>query len=124
MTTLIDANIIIRFFVSDNQAQFEKTKLIFLRISNNSLQVEILDAVLMEVYFVLTKQYGINKSKIISKLKDILIMPGIVGDKHISIKALDMVQSHIIDYVNAVICAKSALQGFDKISFDKKVIEC
>ncbi len=124
MSVLIDTNIIVRFFVGGNPVHIKKSKDIFSQIENNALKVEILDAVIMECLFVLIKTYQLNPENIMTDLKNILAMSGVVGDKHISIEALNIMQSRSIDYVDALICAKHKLQGYDKISFDKKVIEC
>lgn len=124
MTTLIDTNIIVRLFVGGSLSHVEKSKEILTKVENNRLQVEILDTVIMECLFILVKTYGLNQADIAADLKNILMMPGIVGDKHISFEALNVMQSQNIDYVDALICAKHHLQGYEKISFDKKVIAC
>ncbi|SMN00999.1 hypothetical protein SPONN_2077 [uncultured Candidatus Thioglobus sp.] len=120
MTALIDANVIIRFSLDDHPVLSKKSNEIFSEIKDNTLQVEILDSVLMEVFFVLNKTYKIDREKVLIFLKRIIAFSGIVGDKHISLEALNVMQTHNIDYVDALICAKHHLQGYEKISFDNE----
>lgn len=124
MVSLIDTNIIVRFLVKDNEEQFVISKDIFQQIQEGTLKVEILSEVLMEVLFVMIKVYKIPKSKVIEKLKSLLLLDGVVNDdKGICIDALNLMQHKNIDYVDALICTKNVLQGYGKISFDKDVMK-
>lgn len=119
MVYLIDANIIIRFLVGDHQGYLEKSIKIFKDIEQVKMQVEILDGVLMEVFFVLTKFYKLPKKSVINDLKTILSLNGVVNtDKTILFETLSLIENKNIDFVDALICAKSKLQGYKKLSFD------
>lgn len=124
MVSLIDTNIIIRFLVGDHEGHLEISKKIFMQIQDATLQVEILSEVLMEVLFVVIKQYQVPKAIAIEKLKGILMLEGVVNsDKMILIETLNMFLDKNIDYVDALICTKSKLEGYGKISFDKDVMK-
>jgi len=124
MVSLIDANIIVRFLVKDNEEQFVISKDIFQQIQQGTLKVEILSEVLMEVLFIMMKVYKIPKGIVIEKLKSLLLLDGVVNDdKGICIDALNLMQNKNIDYVDALICTKNVLQGYGKISFDKDVMK-
>jgi len=123
MVSLIDTNVIIRFLVGDHAEHLVKSKTIFQQIQDNTLQVEILSEVLMEVLFVVTKRYKVPKDVAIEKLKSILLLEGVVNhDKMILIHTLDMVENKNIDFVDALIYTKSKMQNYGKISFDKDVM--
>lgn len=125
MVYLIDANVIIRFLVGDSEEHLAKSREIFRRIEDGSLQVEILEVVMMEVYFVLTKFYNLPQKEVIDDLKTILALEGVVNsDKVILFETLTLVRERNIDFVDALICAKSRLQGFRKLSFDNDVDRC
>ena len=125
MVYLIDANVIIRFLVGDNEEHLTKSREIFRQIENGSLQVEILDVVMMEIFFVLTKFYKFPPKEVIDDLKTILALEGVVnGDKVILFETLTLVRERNIDFVDALICAKSRLQGYGKLSFDSDVDRC
>jgi len=123
MVSLIDTNVIIRFLVGDHEEHLEQSKKIFTQIQDGILQVEILSEVLMEVLFVVVKQYKVPKAITIEKLKGILLLEGVVNsDKMILLETLNMFLDKNIDYVDALICTKAKLEGYGKISFDKDVM--
>ena len=124
MVYLIDANVIIRFLIGDNKEHLEKAVKIFTQIEQKSIEVEILPSVLMEVYFVLTKFYKIDRKDVIKDLKQILALRGVVGDKALLIEALNIVDNRNIDFVDALICAKSNLYGYKKIGLNKDLKKC
>ena len=125
MVYLLDANVIIRFLIGDNEEFLTQSISIFNNIENASLEVEILESVLMEVFFVLTKFYQLPKKEVINDLKAILALNGVVNsNKAILIEALTLIEHKNIDFVDALICAKSKLQGYKKLSFDKDVKKC
>lgn len=125
MVYLLDTNIIIRFLVGDHQEHLAKSIEYFKEIESAKLQVEILDGVLMEAFFVLTKFYKLPKDEIINDLKIILALNGVVNsNKPILYETLNIIEVKNIDFVDALICAKSKLQGFSKLSFDKDLKKC
>ena len=125
MVYLLDTNVIIRFLVGDHLEHLEKSRIIFKDIETAKVQVEILEGVLMEAFFVLTKFYKIPKNDVINDLKTILNFNGVVNsNKTILYEALNIIENRNIDFVDALICAKSKLQGFGKLSFDEDVKRC
>ena len=121
MVYLIDTNVIIRFLVGDHPEHLEIATEIFTKIESGDYEVEILESVIMEVLFVLVKFYKLPKSEVIEDLKKIIAFRGVVGDKVLLIETLNIVDNKNIDFVDALICAKSKLQGYGKLSFDKDV---
>lgn len=125
MIFLLDTNIIIRFLIGDDKEHLAKSTEIFHQIERGSLEVEILSGVLMEAFFVLSKFYKIPKTEVISDLKTILSLEGVVNrDKVILFEALSLIENKNIDFVDALICAKCKLQNYDKLSFDKDLSKC
>ena len=121
MTYLIDTNVIIRFLVGDHPEHLAIATEIFIKIEQGEYEVEILESVMMEVLFVLTKFYKLPKVEVIEDLKKIIALRGAVGDKVLLIETLNIIETKNIDFVDALICAKSRLQGYGKLSFDKDV---
>jgi len=121
MVSLIDTNIIIRFLVSDHEEHLAMATEIFTKVENAEIEVEILEAVMMEALFVLIKFYKLPKSEVIADLKRIIALRGVVGEKVLLIETLNIVEEKNVDFVDALICAKSRLQGYGKLSFDKDV---
>lgn len=124
MATLIDTNIIIRFLIGDHKEHPVESTRIFEEIESGNLQVEILDVVLMEVLFVLTKFYDLPKAEVVTDLKAILAMEGVINsNKVILFEALSLFVDKNVDFVDALICTKSKLQGYEWLSFDRDVIK-
>lgn len=125
MVYLLDTNIIIRFLVGDHEEFLAQSRDYFRQIEKGELQVEILEGVLMEAFFVLTKFYKLPKEEIIEDLKTILALQGVINsDKVILFETLTVIQNKNIDFIDALICAKSRLQNYGKLSFDKDVERC
>lgn len=122
---LIDANIIVRFLTADHEEQFQKAKEILLKLESREIEAEILDGVLAEVYFVLTKVYRLPKQSVTLDLKTLLSLDGVVGDnKIILFEALSILEHKNIDFIDALICAKVRLQNYKPLSFDNDVKKC
>jgi len=121
MVYLIDTNIIIRFLVGDNSEHLQIATDIFTKVENGEIEVEILDSVIMEALFVLIKFYKLPKVEVIQDLKRLVALRGVVGDKVVLIETLNIVDSKNIDFVDALICAKSNLFGYGKLSFDNDI---
>jgi len=125
MVYLLDTSIIIRFLVGDNEEHLKKSTEYFKQIELGSMKVEILSDVLMEAFFVLTKFYKLPKIEVISDLKTILSLEGVVNkDKVILFEALSIIENKNIDFVDALICAKCKLQNYEKLSFEKDLNKC
>jgi predicted nucleic-acid-binding protein len=125
MVYLLDTNIIIRFLTGDNEKFLEQSIIYFKDIEKGSLQVEILEGVLMEAFFVLTKFYKLPKNEVIQDLKTILALDGVVNHNKIILhEALNIIENKNVDFVDALICAKSNLQNYGKLSFDSDVKKC
>ena len=125
MVYLLDTNIIIRYLTGDNEEFLKKSIEYFKDIETAKIKVEILEIVLMEAFFVLTKFYKLPKKDVILDLKTILSLDGVVNsNKIILYEALSIVENKNIDFVDALICTKSKLQGYGKLSFDNDVKKC
>ncbi|MDD3054810.1 MAG: PIN domain-containing protein [Aliarcobacter sp.] len=125
MVYLLDTNIIIRFLVGENEKFLEQSTEYFNQIETGALEVEILSEVLMEAFFVLTKFYKLPKNEVISDLKTIISLEGVVNkNKIILFEALNIIENKNIDFVDALICAKCKLQNYNKLSFDSDLKNC
>ena len=125
MVALIDTNTIVRFLVGDHEDYLIESTKIFESIESRKIEVEILDTVIMEVLFVMIKYYKLSKADVVNDLKSILVMEGIVNtNKVILVEALSVYLDKNIDFVDALICVKNKIQGYDWISFDSDIKKC
>jgi predicted nucleic-acid-binding protein len=124
MVYLIDANVIIRFLVQEENELYTKSVQILQDVEKGKLKIEILNEVVMEVIFIMTKYYKVPLPDIVNDLKALLLLEGVVNkDKYIVIDTLMLMQYKKIDFVDALICSKSKLQGYGKINFDNDVMK-
>ena len=124
MVYLIDTNIIIRFLVGDHEEHLKIATEIFTKIENAQIKAEILDSVLMEAYFVLVKFYKLPKNEVLEDLKKLIALKGITGDKILLLETLNILLNKNIDFVDSLICAKSKLYSYEKLSFDNDLKKC
>ena len=122
MATLIDTNIIIRYLVGDHAEFLEESTALFKQVESGNTEIIILDSVVMEAFFVMTKFYQLPREEVIADLKTILFFPGVINvDKIQIIEALNIVLYKNLDFVDALLCVKSKLYGWHLYSFDKKL---
>ena len=115
---VLDANYILRFLVKDNDKMYEIAKE---AIKNNDCFID--NEVLAEVVFVLIKVYNTSKSDIKDTLVRFLSFENIVlHNKPTIIKALELFEEKNIDFVDAILCAKS--KKYEIKTFDKKLNKC
>jgi predicted nucleic-acid-binding protein len=115
---LLDANYILRFLLKDNTLMYEEAKN---SITNN--QCEVLSEVLAEVVFVLLKVYKVPKVDIQQILSRFIQSDNIIlFDKSNMLQSLKLFQSKNIDFVDAILCAKS--KNYEVKTFDKKLQKC
>lgn len=125
MPYLIDTNIIIRFLVGDHAEHLTQSSAIFDRVEKCEIEVLILESVVMEAFFVLTKFYKFPKDEVINDLKRILSLEGVINDdKLILFETLSIIENKNVDFVDALLCARARLQGLEILSFDKDIKKC
>lgn len=122
---LLDANVIIRFLVRDDELLYEKSLEIMKEIEEGRKEALLLDFILAEIIYVLKRIYKIDKTKITNVLKKILLNDHFYTDnKLVTFEALDIYANKNIDFADAMLCAKKNLEGFEIVSFDKDIRKC
>jgi predicted nucleic-acid-binding protein len=120
--SLPDTNTIIRYLVKDDLALYSKAKDFFDRVKNGSVKAVILESVIAECIYVLTKIYKVPKEKAAGSLIDILRYKGIANnDKRELIHALTLFSEQGIDIVDCILYAKAASSDAHLFSFDEEL---
>ncbi len=120
--SLPDANIIVRYLVKDNITLYTKAKDFFDKVRDGSEKAVILESVIAECIYVLTKIYQVPKDKASNSLIDILHYKGIANDDQKElIRALTLFLQRGIDIVDCILCAKAAGSGDNLFSFDEEL---
>ena len=115
---VLDTNYILRFLIKDNDEMYEIAKE---AIKNNDCFID--NEVLAEVVSVLMKVYNTSKSDIKNTLVKFLSFKNIIlNSKPTILKALKLFDEKNIDFVDAILCAKS--KKYEVKTFDKKLNKC
>jgi predicted nucleic-acid-binding protein len=125
---LPDTNIIIRYLVNDNAILHAKAKAFFDKVKNGNEKAVILESVIAECIYVLTKIYKVPRQKAADSLVDILHYKGIANDDQKElIRALILFSERDIDIVDCILIAKALNSGDCLFSFDEeicKIVKC
>jgi len=120
---VVDANVILRYLLEDNELFFEKSKILFDKALKGEIEIIVKQIILAEVVYVLEKVYKVSKEEISEVLIEFLLSKGIkIENKEISIKALNIYKNKNIDFSDAILCAMS--DKFQIKTFDKKLNKC
>ncbi len=119
----IDANIVIRYLLKDNEELFNISEKFFNEVFNDEKVCYIFQVVLAEIIYVLTKFYKIDKIEVIKVLEEFLGHKNIkIQDKEIIFKSLQIFKMKNLDFVDSLLCAYN--QNMKIFSFDKKLNQC
>jgi len=122
MTYLADTNVILRYLLNDEPRQFKEADEFFEKVRTGGIRLVILESVLVECVYVLTKFYKIPKNMVSENLAGILHYKGIGNkDRKDLIEALKLYSEKNIDIVDCILLARSKISGFTLFSFDGKV---
>jgi predicted nucleic-acid-binding protein len=115
--TRIDANVILRFLLADNEEMFKISK----EIMHENIYIS--NEVLAEVIYVLEKFYKFKRGIIFDKLYKLIGLKNIFNyDKQFLLKALEIYGTSNLDFVDCLLCAFSEID--DIVTFDKKLLKC
>jgi predicted nucleic-acid-binding protein len=119
LRSLPDANILIRYLTRDDEPLYVKAKAFFDQVKEGSTRAVILESVIAESVYVLTKIYKVPKNRAAESLIDILHYKGIANpDQKQLIRALTLFYERNLDIVDCILCVKSAYPNTSLFSFD------
>ena len=112
---LIDANVILRFILRDNEEMYRRS------VQGISEGAFTLPEVIAEVvYYVLTKPYGIDRSGVCDSLITVLRFVHI-DNKAALLEAISIYRESSLDFVDCILIGRNRVLGDDVFSFDKKL---
>lgn len=110
VNSLPDTNAIVRYLVKDEPNLFKRAKDFFDQVKSGSEKAIILESVIAECIYVLTKIYKVPKEKAADSLIDILHYKGVINeDRDELIAAVNAFANSGLDIVDCILWAK--LQG-------------
>lgn len=118
----IDTNILVRFLVRDDEAQFEKARKLIRREISAGRRVFVNQLVLMETEWVLRSRYAVPKNQIIGTISGLLDASDVQFEDEPAIEeALFMWKDATADFADCLIGAKNRRMGCRATaSFDVK----
>jgi predicted nucleic acid-binding protein len=118
-----DTNVIVRYLVRDNERFYERAKSFFDKVKDGGEKAIVLESVVAECIYVLTKIYKVPRKKSADSIRDILCYKGIVnGDQKDLVHALTLFSESNLDIVDCILAAKAASGGDKLFTFDEELI--
>lgn len=118
-----DTNVIIRYLLRDVEAQYAEAEAFFEAVRLGKKQAVILESVLVECLYILTKFYQVPRREAADALAGLLHYKGTVvaGNSDCLHEALVLFGSGALDPVDCLVVAHGRQQGLPVVSFDKKL---
>ncbi len=117
--SLPDTNAIVRYLVGDDHLQHVKAKEFFDKVKQGGAKAVILESVITECIYVLTKIYKVPRDRAAGSLIDLLRYKGIANDDQQElIRALTLFSDQGLDIVDCILCSKAASSGDHLFTFD------
>jgi predicted nucleic-acid-binding protein len=117
--SLPDTNTIVRYLIADDPTLHAKAKSFFDRVKDGSVRAVILESVIAECIYVLTKIYNVPRDRAAGSLTDVLRYKGISNDdQHELIGALSLFSERALDIVDCILCAKAVASRHHLFTFD------
>lgn len=117
--SLPDTNTIVRYLVADDAALHAKAKDFFDKVKHGSVKAVILESVIAECIYALTKIYKVPRDRAARSLIALLHYKGIANnDQQELIRALTLFSERGLDIVDCILCAKATSAGDNLFTFD------
>ena len=119
-SSIPDTNVILRYLVRDVAAQFAEIEPWFEAVRTGQEKALLLESVLVESVYVLTKYYQVPKAKTVEALTGLLHYKGLVSaDKDVFIAAMELFAANNLDPVDCLVMARAKRDGLRVVTFDK-----
>ena len=118
-----DTNAIIRYLLGDRPTLSPKAEEFFARVRTGEQKVLILESVIAEAIYVLTKAYSVPREKAASGLMGLLNYRGVSNrDRTALLDALALFNTSKLDIVDCLVIAKARRENSEPFSFDKDLL--
>ncbi len=117
MKIALDSNILIRIIAQDDPLRVESSKALI--EGHGAKEIFICHGVLMEVYYVLTKKYGLSKEYALNSLDDLLRIPQLYFEYETSIHLAISKSFKGFSFCDALIGEIGASRNLKTYTFDK-----
>jgi predicted nucleic acid-binding protein len=120
--SVVDANVIIRFLVRDDETLYQRSEMIMTSILEGRQEAIITDIVIAECVYVLQRLYKVPRDEISKHLRAILSYPGVAKENHTVVaKAFNLYEHHNVSFVDAMCAALALERGGSLATFDTRL---
>lgn len=120
--SLPDANSILRYLLGDNKDLYEKAQGFFEKVRTGESAALVLESVLVECVYVLSKYYGVPRQEVAQSLKGLMGYRSVTNnDKDELLEALTLYGSTKLDVMDCILCVKSRNYGQSLFTLDKEL---
>ena len=117
---LPDTNTIIRYLIKDDLNQYLPAEAFFTQVLTGVKKALILEGVLVECVYILTKIYKVPREEAAVRLADLLLYKGIQNqDREELTTALNLFAEKNLDIVDCILCAKAWKNAAILFTFDE-----
>ncbi len=117
---LPDTNTIIRYLIKDDVNQYLIAEAFFTKVLTGEEKALILESVLAECIYILTKIYKVPREEASVSLIELLHYKGIQNrDRNEFIAALNLFSEKNLDIVDCILCARAKKSDYILFTFDK-----
>ena len=116
---LIDANVVLRYLLQDDDTLFKKAFALLERVKSGEEAVVIPESVLAECIYVLLKVYKVDRLIISENLRGLFAYKGVVNpDKRDLVDSIILFGQTQLSIVDCIVCSKSINNGMPLFTFD------
>ncbi len=120
VVNLPDTNTIIRYLIKDDLKQYAAAEAFFTQVLNGVTKAVILEGVLVECIYILTKIYKVPREEAAARLADLLLYKGVQNrDREELRTALNLFAEKNLDIVDCILCAKAWENAAILFTFDE-----
>lgn len=119
---LIDTNIIVRYLVGDLPDKQKDVEQMFLNAEKENIKYLVLDQIIIETIFVLTKVYKLDKSICVKVIVEMLELACIDIETNLIIESMNIYLDENIEIVDAYMITYALQNNIGLQSFDKKAL--
>ena len=119
-----DTNAIIRYLLGDHPTLSPKADEFFARVRTGERKVLVLESVIAEAVYVLTKAFGVPREKAAGGLLGLLNYRGVTNSDRASlVDALALYGAGKLDIVDCMVIAKARRDNREPFSFDRDLLK-
>ena len=122
--SLPDTNFILRYLLRDNEAHFVEAAEYFEKVRVGKESAVIVESVLVECLYVLTKYYKVPRAEATKSLHGILLYKGVINhNREVLTRALSLFAETTLDPVDCLLVAMMAIDGNTVKTFDQDLLK-